>query len=127
KISRIGFLALWSRSTSSQPQEQYDAFTRGMRELGYVDGKNLVIEWRYADGDYTRLPALAAELVRLKVDLIVTHGPGVRAAQRATSIMPIVAAAVADPVGSGFAASLARPAGNITGLSLMTADMGPKH
>jgi len=128
KIWRIGFLAARSRSTSSNPDAYYDAFVQGMRELGYVEGKNLGIEWRFADGKSERLPALAAELVRMKVELIATHGtPGTQAAQRATSTIPIVFASANDPVASGFAASLARPGGNITGLSLISVDVSQKH
>ena len=99
-----------------------------MRELGYVEGKNLVIEWRFADGKYERLSGLAVELVRMKVEVIVTHGtPATQAAQKATSTIPIVTAALIDPVGGGYAASLARPGGNITGLSVITIDVSPKH
>jgi len=128
QVARIGFLASRSRSTASNPDGLYDAFSQGMRDLGYVTGKNLLIEWRFADGNYERLPGFAAELVRLKVDLIVTHGPqGTQAAQRATKTIPIVTAAVIDPVGGGFAASLGRPGGNITGLSNMHEDLGPKQ
>ena len=127
-VRRIGFLAARSRSTQSNPDVYYDAFTQGMRELGYVEGKNLVIEWRFAEGKYERLPALAAELVRMKVELIATNStPATEALQRATSTIPIVAIAVGDPIASGFAASLARPGGNITGLSLITIDLGPKY
>ena len=127
-VARIGFLASRSRSSVSNPDLLYDAFSQGMRDLGYVAGKNLVIEWRFADGNYERLPGFATELVRLKVDLIVTHGPqGTEAAQRATKTIPIVAAAVIDPVGGGFAASLGRPSGNITGLTNMHEDLGPKQ
>ena len=99
-----------------------------MRELGYVEGKNLVIEWRFADGKIERLPDLAAELVRLKVDVIVTAGtPATSAAQKATTTVPIVIANQGDPVGSGFVASLARPGGNITGLSNVNVDVVPKQ
>ena len=95
-----------------------EAFRQGLRELGYVEGKNIVIEWRYARE--TDRPALAAELVRLKVDVIVTGGPGsTRAAKEATATIPIVMAQDTDPVGNGFVASLARPGGNITGLSTL--------
>ncbi|MSQ62842.1 MAG: ABC transporter substrate-binding protein [Betaproteobacteria bacterium] len=101
---------------------------RGMRELGYIEGKNLAIEWRFADGKFERFPALAAELVQLKVEVLVTHtGATVQALKRATSTIPIVMTTSLDPVGSGFAASLARPGGNITGLALITADLSPKH
>jgi putative ABC transport system substrate-binding protein len=98
-----------------------------MRELGYVVGKNLVIEWRSAEGKSERLPGLAAELVRLKIDVLATAGtPATVAAQKATSAIPIVMINAGDPVGSGLVKSLARPAGNSTGLSIMTAELGPK-
>jgi len=106
----------------------YGPFRRGMRELGYVEGKNLVIEWRSADGKFEYLPALAAELVQLKVDVIVTAGAAATSvAQKATTTIPIVMGATNDPVGGGFVMSLARPGGNITGLSLVSADVSPKH
>ena len=127
-VRRIGFLAARSRSTPSIPDVYYDAFVQGLRELGYIEGNNLVIEWRFADGNYEHLPDLAAELVRMKVEVIATHGTApALALQRATSTIPIVIAAAIDPVGSGLAASLARPGGNITGLSVMTVDVSPKH
>jgi putative ABC transport system substrate-binding protein len=104
------------------------ALAPAMRELGYVEGKNLLIEWRFADGKYERLPALAVELVKLKVDAILAVGSaGVQAAQRATVSIPIVMASVIDPLDSGFVASLAHPGGNITGLSNMSSDISPKH
>ncbi|MBI3373142.1 MAG: ABC transporter substrate-binding protein [Betaproteobacteria bacterium] len=128
KIRRIGFLAVRSRSTPSNRDPYYDAFAQAIRELGYVEGKNLVIEWRFADGKYERLPALAVELVQLNVEVIVSHSDtAVEALQRATSTIPIVTAAVADPVGSGIAVSLARPGGNITGLSNMMIDLSAKY
>ena len=128
KIRRIGCLAVRARSTPANPEIFYDSFTQGMRELGYVEGKNIVSEWRFADGKYERLPRLAAELVRLKPEVIVTHStPAIEALQRATTSIPIVFGAVNDPVASGFATSLARPGGNITGLSLMNVDVGPKQ
>lgn len=124
KVWRIGFLSSVSASSSSR---NTDAFLKGMRELGYVEGKNLVIEWRFADGKLERLPGLAADLVRLKVDLIVAAAsPSIGAAQQATTTIPIVMATTGDPVGSGFVKSLARPGGNITGLSNMSGDLGPK-
>ena len=127
KVRRIGFLATGSRSTSSNPNVYYDALVRGMRELGYVEGKNLAIEWRFAEGNYERLPDMAVELAGMKVEVIVVDStPAARAAQRATRTIPIVAAILADPVGSGFAASLGRPGGNITGLSIITVDLAPK-
>ncbi|MBI3374677.1 MAG: ABC transporter substrate-binding protein [Betaproteobacteria bacterium] len=128
KVRRIGFLAARSRSTQSSPDVYYDAFEQAMRELGYVEGKNLVIEWRFADGKYERLPNLAAELVQLKVEVIATHStPATQALKRATSTIPIVVASMGDPVASGFAASLAHPGGNITGLSNIPTDLGPKQ
>ena len=124
KVWRVGFLSPTSASLSSPNTV---AFLKGMRELGYVEGKNLVIEWRFADGKLERLPGLAAELVQLKVDIIVTAGsPAISAAQKATSTIPIVMATVGDPVGSGFVKSLARPGGNITGLSNMAGDIAAK-
>lgn len=121
---RIGFLANRSRSTASNPDVYYDAFVDQLAKLGYVEGKNLSIEWRFADGKYERLPQLAAELVKTNVEVIVTHSsPGTRAAQKATRSIPIVMTAVGDPVGSGFAKSLARPGGNTTGLALKFTDL----
>ncbi len=99
-----------------------------MRELGYIEGKNIVIESRYAEGKLDRLPALAAELVRLKVEIIVTAGPiPTRAAKEATATIPIVMTQDTDPVGNGFVASLARPGGNITGLSTLTPELSGKR
>jgi putative ABC transport system substrate-binding protein len=115
KIHRIGFLS------SLAPQavaSRTEAFRQGLSELGYAEGKNILVEWRYAEGKTERLPALAADLVRLKVDVIVTGGPAVnRFAKEATALIPIVLPFDNDPVGNGFAASLARPGGNITGFS----------
>jgi ABC-type uncharacterized transport system substrate-binding protein len=117
KIPRIGFLSPTFPSTNPARSE---AFRQGLRELGYVEGKNIVIEWRYAEGKFDRLPALVAELVSLKVDLIVTGGSGsTRPANEATNTIPIVMAQDPDPVGNGFIASLARPGGNITCLSTL--------
>ena len=105
KVRRIGFLAVRSRSTQARPEiSTHDTFAQAMRDLGYAEGRNLVIEWRYADGKYERLAALAAELVALKPEVIVTSGtPPTRALQKATSTIPIVVAAMGDPVASGFA------------------------
>src|SRR2546426_11782242 len=115
KISRVGYLNAGSASTNPA---RIEAFRQGLRELGYVEGKNIVIEYRAAEGKLDRLPALAAELVHLKVDVIVTAGPpGTRAAKEANVTIPIIMAFDNDPVGNGFVASLARPSGNITGLS----------
>jgi putative ABC transport system substrate-binding protein len=104
-----------------------EALRQRLRELGYVEGKNIVIEYRYAEGKLETLPDLAAELVRLKVDVIVTAGPAILAAKKASATIPIVFAAADDPVGSGIVSSLARPGGNITGLSLMTPDLNGKR
>ena len=99
-----------------------------MRELGYVEGKNLVIEWRFADGKFERLPDLAAELVRLNVEVIVSgSSQAISALQKATATIPIVMASSGDPIGSGFVKSLARPGGNITGLSNLTSEIGTKQ
>ena len=125
KVPRIGYLTATSPSAIPARTE---AFRQGLRELGYVEGKNIVIEWRYAEGKLDRLPALAAELVRLKVDVIVTAGPtATRAAKEATATIPIVMTQDADPVGNGFVASLARPGGNITGLSTLTPELSGKR
>ena len=127
KVWRVGFLGLRSQ-TASNPSAAYGAFLQGMRELGYVEGKNLLIEWRFADGKVERLLGLAAELVQLKVDVIVAAGvQPTSAAQKATATIPIVMGNGIDPVGSGFVASLARPGGNITGLSNLLGDLSPKH
>jgi ABC-type uncharacterized transport system substrate-binding protein len=125
KIPRIGFLITSSPSTIAP---RIDAFRQGLRELGYVEGKNIVIERRHADGKSDRLPALAVELVNLKVDVIVTSGPtATRPAKEATSSIPIVMTFDDDPVGSGFVASLARPGGNITGLSTLSPEISGKQ
>jgi putative ABC transport system substrate-binding protein len=125
KIPRIGYLALGSPSGNPF---RIEAFRQGLRELGYVEGKNIIIEYRYAEGKFDRHPALAAELVRLKVDVIVTAGPpSTRAAKEATATIPIVMTQVGDPVGSGFVASLARPGGNITGLSTLAPELSGKQ
>ena len=125
KVSKIGVLIAGSSSTS---QSNTDAFRQGLKDLGYVEGKNIVIEWRFAEGKLDRLPELAAELLRLRVDVIVTGGSNpARAAKKATSTIPIVMANAADPVADGFVASLARPGGNMTGLSRMAPDLSGKR
>jgi len=125
KVARIGYLAPASLSALAARTE---AFRQGLRELGYVEGKNIVIEWRSAEGKIDRLPALAAELVRLKVDVIVTTGPtATHPAKQASSSIPIVMAQDIDPVGTGFVASLARPGGNITGLSSLAPEISGKQ
>ena len=125
KIPRIGYL---SGTSPSAIVARTEAFRQGLRELGYVEGKNIVIEYRAAEGKLDRLPALAAELVRLKVDIIVTTGPSVtRAAKEATNTIPIVMTQDGDPVASGFVASLARPGGNVTGLSTLAPELSGKR
>ena len=125
QVPRIGHL---SGSSPSSVAARIEAFRQGLHELGYVEGQNIVIEYRYADGKSDRLPALAAELVHLKVNLIVTGGPApTRAAKAATSTIPIVMAQDPDPVGIGFVASLARPGGNITGLSIVAPELSGKR
>jgi ABC-type uncharacterized transport system substrate-binding protein len=125
KVPRIAYL---SGSTLTQLSSRNEAFRQGLRELGYVEGKNIAIEWREANGNFDRLPALADELVRLKVDMIVSPGPVVtRVVKEATSTIPIVMAQDTDPVGSGFIASLARPGGNITGLATLAPEMSGKQ
>jgi putative ABC transport system substrate-binding protein len=126
-LPRIGFIAPASLSDPRVPSF-LQAFRQGLRELGYVEGQNIAIEFRWAEGQYDRLPGLAAELVRLKVNVIVAAGPNaIQAAKQATETIPIVMAAVADPVATGFVASLARPGGNITGISNMMPELVGKH
>jgi len=125
KVPRIGYL---TGATPDGQSARIEAFRQGLRELGYVEGKNIVIEYRYAELKPDRLPALAAELVRLKVDVIVTGGGGnTRAAKEATNTIPIVMAQDNDPVANGFVASLARPGGNITGLSNLSPEITGKQ
>ena len=125
KIPRIGYLVGASLSGVSDRRE---AFRLGLRELGYDEGKKIVIEWRSAEEKLDRLPALAAELVRLKVDIIVTAGPiPTRAAKVATNTIPIVMTQDPDPVGNRFVASLARPGGNITGLATLRPELSGKQ
>jgi ABC-type uncharacterized transport system substrate-binding protein len=125
KISRIGYIG---GAPASAVSARIEAFRQALRELGYVEGKNIVIEWRSAEGKAERLAALASELVRLKVDAIVTGGAtNTRAAKEATHTIPIVMAQDSDPVGSGFVASLARPGGNITGLATLAPQLSGKR
>ena len=125
KVPRIGVLIGGSASSVAARTE---AFRRGLRELGYVEGKNVVFEWRYGEGKLDRLPALARELMDSKVDIIITTGgTPTRAAKEGTSTIPIVMAQDQDPVGSGYVASLARPGGNITGLSSLAPELGGKR
>jgi ABC-type uncharacterized transport system substrate-binding protein len=125
KVPRIGVLITGSESSSST---NVGALRRGLRDHGYVEGGNIVIEYRYGDGNTDRLPKLAAELVGLDVALIVTSGtPPTRAAQSATSTIPIVMTVVGDPTEVGFIASLARPGGQITGLTQLTTELNVKR
>ena len=125
KVWRIGFLS--SASTSGYAS-YVEALRAGLRDLGYVEGKNIIIEFRWAEGKYERLPDLAAELVQLKIDVVVAAAPpAVQAAQKATTTIPIVFVGVGDPVGTGFVASLSHPGGNITGLSNISVDVSVKY
>jgi putative ABC transport system substrate-binding protein len=124
-VARIGFLSPTSPSSIADRMESLRA---GFRDLGYVEGRTLLIEFRWADGHYDRLASLAADLVRLNVDVIVTHTtPGVVAAQRATSTIPIVMAATGDALASGLIVSLARPGGNVTGSTFLGPDVNAKR
>jgi putative ABC transport system substrate-binding protein len=125
KVARIGFLGGTSEPGFAM---QIERFRTGLRELGYVEGTNIIIEYRWAEDKYDRLPELAAELVRSNVDVIVTHGtPGSLAAKRATATIPIVIANIGDPIAAGIVVSLARPGGNITGLSFFSPQLGSKR
>ncbi len=126
KVYRIGYLG--STSPSGVHAQLIEAFRRGLRELGYVEGRDVMIEYRWAEGKYDRLPELAADLVRLPVDLIVTHGtPGSRAAKQATSTIPIVMAVSGDAVATGLVASIARPGGNVTGSTFFFPELMAKR
>jgi putative ABC transport system substrate-binding protein len=125
KVARIGFLGAVSAAGYAS---RVDALRAGLRDLGYHEGKNLAIEFRWADGKYERLPELAAELVRLKVDVIVTHAAtGTLAAKQATTAIPIVMVNVGDPIAMGIVASLARPGGNITGATFVSPELHVKR
>ena len=125
KMYRIGYLGLTSRAEYAR---EVEALLKGLRQLGYEEGKNIAIHYQFAGGDYDRLPALAAELVTLKVDVLLTHGtPGARAARQATSTIPIVVMAAADLVSSGLVPSIARPGGNLTGLTFFFAEICAKR
>src|SRR5215813_12085237 len=124
KVPRIGYLSPFTPSANAALLE---AFRQGLRELGYVEGQNISIDYRWAEGTPDRFPALAAELISLSVDVIVTQSnAAVAALQQATRTIPIVVVAMGDPVGSGFVASLARPGGNITGLSNLAEQLAGK-
>jgi len=125
KLHRIGILLVGSSSFYSA---WIDVFRQGLKELGYIEGKNIAIEYRYAEGKADRLPALAAELVGLKVEIVFTSStPSVLAVKKATSTIPIVFVSISDPVASGLVTSLARPGGNITGLSIVAVELSGKR
>ncbi|MGC2825588.1 MAG: ABC transporter substrate-binding protein [Pseudolabrys sp.] len=125
KIPRIGFMG---NSTAALEANLLDAFREGLRELGYEEGRNIVIEYRWADGKYEQFPMLVAELIAAKVDAIVTAGtPAALAVKRATTTVPLVMVAVGDPIGTGLVPSLARPGGNLTGLSSIAPDLEGKR
>jgi putative ABC transport system substrate-binding protein len=125
KLPTIGFLG---QSTRSAGSEWVAAFVQRLRELGWIEGRTITIEYRWAEGREERFPEIAAELVRLKVDVILTSGtPAVLAFKQATSIIPIVFATAGDPVANNLVASLARPGGNVTGLSILSADLAGKR
>jgi putative tryptophan/tyrosine transport system substrate-binding protein len=125
KIARIGFMG---NSTAALEANLVDAFREGLREHGYEEGRNIAIEYRWADGEYERFPALVTELIAAKVDVIVTAGtPAALAMKKATTTVPLVMVAVGDPVGTGLVPSLARPGGNLTGLSSIAPDLEGKR
>jgi putative ABC transport system substrate-binding protein len=129
KVFRIGWLSAFPPDAVGPHGHSRAAFRQGLREHGWIEGQNLVIEWRYGEGTLKQLPPLAAELVRLGVDVLVTGGgePAIRALKQATSTIPIVMAVSADPVATGLVASLARPGGNITGLTLQAPELNGKR
>ena len=125
KVPRIGFLGLSSPSAFAP---RLEGFRQGLRDFGYIEGTNITIEYRWAEGHYERLPELATEIVRANVDLIVTHGtPGSLAAKQATTTIPIVVAVIGDPITARITASVARPGGNITGQSFFNAELRAKR
>jgi ABC-type uncharacterized transport system substrate-binding protein len=126
KIPRIGYLA--GRGDPSTPDPLIDAFRQGLRDLGYIEGKNIVVEYRYAEGKLDRIPSLVTELVQLKVDVLVSPAlPAIRAAKQATKTIPIVMLTNVDPVATGIVDSLARPGGNITGLARFMTELSGKR
>jgi putative ABC transport system substrate-binding protein len=125
KIARIGILGLASAAAVAP---YVNAVRAGLRDLGYIEGKNLIIEYRFGDGNYDQLPNLAAQLVHLNLDVLVTFAaPGTQAAKSATSIIPIVMAVTADAVGTGLIASLAHPGGNVTGTTVLNPELMAKR
>src|SRR6266545_942508 len=128
RVPRIGLLMTGARAALPETKASLDAVKQGLREHGYVEGQNMLIEYRSADGDIERLPGLATELARLKVDLIVAGStPAGRAARAATATIPIIVMAMGDPVGDGLVASLARPGGNLTGTTFLGPALVPKQ
>jgi putative ABC transport system substrate-binding protein len=126
KVSRIGFVG--ASGTSNNPRSNFNIFRQGLRDLGYVDGKNILIEYRNAEGKLDLIPSLVDELVQLKIDVLVSTNPtAVRAAKQATKTIPIVMVSSVDPVATGIVNSLARPGGNITGLSILARDLNGKR
>ena len=125
KVPRVGYLSVFS---SSKPYPPSEAFWQGLRDLGWIEGQNIAIERQFAEGKAQRLPDLAVELVRLRVDLIFAETtPAARAVKQATTTIPIVFSPIADPIGSGLVANLARPGGNITGITFMAPELGGKR
>jgi ABC-type uncharacterized transport system substrate-binding protein len=128
RIPLIGYLAQRNAPTASNPDPAVEAFRQGLRDFGYVEGKNILVEYRYAGGSEDRLQALVAELVQLKVDVLVSPAlPVIRAAKQATKTIPIVMMTTADPVAAGLVDSLARPRGNVTGLTRLTRELSGKR
>jgi putative ABC transport system substrate-binding protein len=126
KIPRIGFVSLTGDPKTPGPQDE--AFRQGLRDLGYIEGKNIVVEYRYVEGKLDRIPSLVAELVQLKPDVLVVQAlPAIRAAKQASKTIPIVMLATVDPVATGLVDSLARPGGNVTGLTRLTRDLSGKR
>jgi putative tryptophan/tyrosine transport system substrate-binding protein len=126
KIPRIGYVS--GTGDASDPGPNIGSFQKGLRDLGYVEGKNIVVEYRYAEGKNERLPGLIAEVLQLQVDVVVVVAlPAIRAAKQATKTIPIVMVTNFDPVAFGLVASLARPGGNVTGLTLLTRDLSGKR
>jgi putative ABC transport system substrate-binding protein len=124
---RLPTIGLLGTATPSAWSQRIAAFVQRLRELGWIEGRTIAIEYRWAEGHPTRFAEIAAELVRLKIDVIVTAGDAVRAAQHTTSVIPIVFAVANDPVGGGFVSSLAQPGGNVTGLSVQAPELAGKR
>jgi ABC-type uncharacterized transport system substrate-binding protein len=128
KVPRIGYVALRNAPTSTVPDPATGAFREGLRDLGYVEGKNIFVEYRYAEGKVDRIPVLVTELVQLKVDVLVSpNSQTIRAAKQATKTLPIVMVTTTDPVAAGFVDSLAHPGGNITGVTRLTRELSGKR